>query len=98
MVNVVMVEHALFGVIKSVTRTVYVPAESACAVWLLVPATLPLVVPRVVVVPLPSNHSTLNCPATGTTPPILMVTDPFGVTPVQLVLLIVAAAVTAGLT
>ena len=73
------------------------PAESPCAVILLAPVTLPTVVPKEVVVPLPSNHSTLNCPATGVTPPMFIVIDPFGVTPEQLELLAVEAAVTAGL-
>ena len=65
---------------------------------LLTPVTLPTVVPNAVVVPLPSNHSTLNCPAEGATPSTFSVMDPFGVTPVQFVLLMVAAALTAGLT
>ena len=65
---------------------------------LLTPVTLPTVVPKVIVVPFPSNHSTLNCPAAGATPPIFIVIDPFGVAPVQLVLLIVVAAATTGLT
>ena len=39
----------------------------------------------------------LNCPATGETPSMFIVIDPFGVAPTQFVLLIVVAAVTAGL-
>ena len=97
-VKVFVVEHPLFGVTRSVTRTEYVPAESACAVILLVPVTLPTVLPKAVVVPFPSNHSTLNCPATGAPPLIFIVIEPFGVTPTQLELLTDAAPVTSGFT
>ena len=65
---------------------------------MLVPVTLPTVVPNAVVVPFPSNHSTLYCPAGGAIPSTFIVIDPFGAIPVQFVLLIIAAAVTGGLT
>ena len=53
--------------------------------------------PSIVAVPFPSNHSILNCPPTGAEPSTFIVIDPFGVAPVQFVLLIVEADVTAGL-
>jgi hypothetical protein len=45
------------GTTLSVTRYVYVPPERFSAIIPLVPATLPTVVPRGVIVPFPSNHS-----------------------------------------
>ena len=64
---------------------------------LLTPVILPTVVPSAVVVPFPSNHSTLYCPAAGATPSILIVIDPLGVIPVQFVLLVAVDAATTGL-
>ena len=95
-VNVVVVEQPLFGVTRSVTLTVYVPASRFCAVWPAAPVTFAAA--SGVVVPFPSNHSIVNCPATGTAPLMLIVSNPFGVAPLQLVLLVVVAADTAGFT